>query len=951
MKTRFIELRVRVDYGNSGEAYLYEGSTYGIPIRYSDNPVAFPDTVLLSSITANQVKPLNLLKKFDSLIHAIKNFSAADTVVRIGEVLNATYIYPAIVKSRREKDKSITHYYQTHEARSVLEVLFFEQQNLFNRLLTMLISKNNDSCYRAFLLCLKNSVLANENVILTDDNIKNKVGIRIAELAAHLKTVSRPDVVATVGQWIQKVNAELKNYENAFRKSTGLKRDFQQLQANLALLKVLRQSDNVILPPISYADRADVYFTFLLNVLSVAALGIPLLIHKLATGKWFFTKPLSTRDHFANAQNVLLSIPEKIIYVAAVENSISKPATETVVTTPLQAITKKIVVPTWTPTQDNKFRLVVKKISDAATHLYQPDEDDKALLKNIIITYLDTGDVESFERLSAIYDAVLNIYHIECAGDPAKILNKLYTQNVPLADFIESALEPYKTHDTEAKSFVMMLKIKFGWDAADLADLFIKESLIDDAPAGTSFRDIENKIPHRSLSSLALPKYIDAVLTRIDPVSYERAKQDPVFQQAVINLVTARRRLVFNIALRKQRHVYRGHFEDLADIPHLFIKINDMVAMYHTTKLHPVLLHVAKHAFKEKMITQQPHNNRVLGQIIGYQMFKENYPEYNSWHLLPKNGGKDIGFILESPDAKQRLYVKATNNMFRELLVANMLNQLGIKMAESSLFFNEEGNYFFVTKSLTRQYRKSAGIKHKLFRPFCEAFPYDPGTETKVKYDFEKAEDHGLRDNFINDVLSHSPDLTRISFAKLLIVGEALGLNDLGGHGGNVGPIVTTYNNQTKVKIGIVDYGVYENQYLHDGSSATLKGLQLYLVSHYANSTYIFQNLVKRLTVEDIYQALIRLQLPRKYTKTQEGYLLKDEDHDKTFVEAIDAAVNETMEELEQAGVLTDAVKKDFVTYQERVVNRLAGFFNALNNPDVENQEELTVPQQPGMSA
>jgi len=178
-----------------------------------------------------------------------------------------------------------------------------------------------------------------------------------------------------------------------------------------------------------------------------------------------------------------------------------------------------------------------------------------------------------------------------------------------------------------------------------------------------------------------------------------------------------------------------------------------------------------------------------LSELYAINLIATPNQTYTGWYARPKEGGKEPGFILSAPDKSKRVFAKYTERFIYEYYIARVLSQLGIKMAESRLHQQGKGATTFMTADLSRHYSKNGHSKKKSFTMLA-------ALEDKAALikQLESASDG---------------DPFRISFAKLLLVGLAFNLSDLGEHGGNVGPIQAQKNDGAPYyKMGIVDFAI-----------------------------------------------------------------------------------------------------------------------------------------------
>lgn len=243
------------------------------------------------------------------------------------------------------------------------------------------------------------------------------------------------------------------------------------------------------------------------------------------------------------------------------------------------------------------------------------------------------------------------------------------------------------------------------------------------------------------------------------------------------------------------------------------------------------------------------------------------FPDLKSWKMSPKLAGKDVGFILKSPDGKRKIYSKVTQSHVQYFYVANMLSHLGIKSAEPMLT-----DRLVSTHDLSRSYvKKESKIqKDKTFKTMLELIPSsniaawgtNPG-EISGASTKEKEELKEFLDTFSAD------EKARISLAKLLIVVEAFNLGDVFSHGGNIGLIKTRKDNKTYIKFGIVDFTT-SSVPLTGNESSKYSTIIDYLEREGKRAVYT--ELFKKLKPEDFRHAALELQNPKLRHTSDEGY-------------------------------------------------------------------------------
>lgn len=276
------------------------------------------------------------------------------------------------------------------------------------------------------------------------------------------------------------------------------------------------------------------------------------------------------------------------------------------------------------------------------------------------------------------------------------------------------------------------------------------------------------------------------------------------------------------------------------------------------------------------------------------QMLIEKDPKYKGWTVIAKTEGKDPGFILESPDKKQRLFGKYTEDVYQEYYCSKLLGELGIKMSEPILMVDSQGNPFLLTADLSRTYSKEQQrVKQKKFTTMDRLIPGSYAAR------YENAEQKKQAEDFIK-TFSLS-DKARISFAKLLIMGVSLGLSDLGGHGGNIGPIITQKGGDQYTKFGIVDFGLSPRDMTK--RSPIMDTIQEEVFNRMA---VVYQDMYRQLKPEDFVVAAKEIQAPKMRTYSQQGYLLSQAPKQRTTVQKIFESTTESVKK-ELIGSLPNA--------------------------------------------
>jgi hypothetical protein len=948
MGKQHIEFIIRIDRGTYGSVFIYDKDECKEEFKYGDHPEASADheAVSLNQIIAVRVPGSNLESKIDDLINTINIGYVPEVPETISVRLTNRFVYPEVVKQITTSGNDFTAYHEVHEGRPTLEVLFFERQDLFVKLVMTLIKRNNDSFYQAFFDALAKTKLAKYGIFQFDNTITDKIKKIIVKLNSHAQTMKRANAqakAAAITILTQKLMSQLADYDSYSTNNEGLEKQFKQLHAKLQLITTLWQTDDVLSmrldsygynPKNTKSNHWGYYSSRALNAVSVLLIGLPFLINKFIRGNWFFFSDTTTEKYLTQARKTLISSKEEIKFAA-----VPKEVAPILSPIPLQVLSE---VPNaeWTADNETHYNLILTKLSNALPEQYQPDETDKTTLQALVKAYVATGKVEFYQKVAGIYNLILEYLDQSTAGNVNKTNKEMYKQyQLPLLKYFHELTLEYPNQKKLAameRRVRFVLKIKFGLDARELSGLFasISDSYVYDAPKGVSYKD-NKKEPYKSLAILAHPKFIDAVLMKRYPQAYEQAKQDQDFQKLMQELVNIHRQYVFENALRNIYFLYLGSFKSFSALPHLFHKHKNRALLYSnipTQSLpHPFLYKAAKAKFKDSL-SKQHEDDSVIAQLVGSELIAQKYPEFKDWLMLPKNGGKDPGFILESPDGKERLYVKCTGNMIIEFLAAKMLNHLGIKMAEASLFATAEGNYFFVTRGLSRQYQKPNGAKHKLFQPFCEAAPEPVGYNRELHPEVygSKEEQQARQREFVTRLFADSAGLTKLSFAKLLLAGLTLSLSDFGGHGGNIGPITTEKSGKRTQKLAVVDYQINTNP-VPMSAVTSLEQLQGW-VSYYSDSMApLFKDLVKQLSLSDLQKALQLLQTPKCYTRNSQGYFVTQGETRQTYNAAVELAYTETITELESVGVLlTPAIQEQLLAYKDLALSRLSMMMECL---------------------
>ena len=549
---------------------------------------------------------------------------------------------------------------------------------------------------------------------------------------------------------------------------------------------------------------------------------------------------------------------------------------------------------------------------------YAPSTDDIKILKDLVYNYCLSGQVECYEKIVAVLNAPLIFFLKEANGDIEKTMKSMedflrFPVTSGLMDILDRKGNEAEKEREIFDSFTFKIQSAFKLTQSEahklLADFkpFRTSHFIMAAPRNLHVKDTVTE-PYISLSTLAYPDYIDAVLSKVNPAAYKKVKADPQFQKTVSEMVAMDKKETLKHNLRVFCRLYtRNCLDVMLHVPHLFYNANRKIVMFPAKVGQQLLPHLffnepAKRAYSTILERTNYGLQCVLAPIVGMLML-EKVPEFKDWTVLSKFLGKDPGFIAESPDTTQRVYFKSTHNMVNEFFAAKLLNQLGLKMAETSLFVDDHKNCFLATRGLSRQYTKKTGVqKQKFFQPLAEALP-EPAA-----YSFGDLQEkiYGTKDEQLKkmkDFVQHlyKDDLrARISFAKLALIGFVMGLSDIGGHGGNIGPLSSLADKKSYNKFGIVDYQ------FHPCPIATFKSLdELFktLKTAFDHTVPIFRELLEQLTLEDLEHALEQLERPKSYVKSPENYLLTKDALKRNFEVAVDQAYDETIEELKSNGL------------------------------------------------
>lgn len=616
-------------------------------------------------------------------------------------------------------------------------------------------------------------------------------------------------------------------------------------------------------------------------------------------------------------------------------------AIEVLPSVPLAILTEEQKQVPWTEANEASYQNLLESLKANPHHSLT--DADISIITSLIDCYTTSGAVEFFQKYTEFFNILLDAVIKISPEDTQQIINAMenfHKSGFPLFRHLNEVLWTGVKHKLEqcdkiSERFKTALEEKFSLARSPgfiLASHFLpgwgREHQIYAAPPTLTYQDTTDH-PFKSLATFAFPEYIDKALTQFDLKAYEAAKRDPDFQAIISEVVNSDKELVLLNSMWSVIFLYRGTFEQMNGIAHFFYTLGRW-SLYPNITVeqllpHPFLVKASKLKFKSSALQNKAGLNAVLAQVVGKVLIAEKHENLKDWVFLPKSAGKDPGFILESPERKQRLYAKSTDNMINELLCAKILNHLGIKMAETSLFATDVGNCFLVTRGLSRQYQKAGVSKHKLFKPFGEALPeplaYGHMLKQK-KFGSEEMQRNKVND-FITQLFSDEGQVTKISFVKLLLAGLMLGLSDLGSHGGNIGPLLTSKEGKITQKIGIVDYQCYPSPI---ASLKSINDVYAALKSSTQRMVPIFQSLFDKVTLEDVQKALEQLLSPKHYTPSQEGYFLTDGKVQQSFEVAIEAAFNETLAELKERDLLEtlDAgVIKSLYTNKEIVLSNL----------------------------
>lgn len=281
--------------------------------------------------------------------------------------------------------------------------------------------------------------------------------------------------------------------------------------------------------------------------------------------------------------------------------------------------------------------------------------------------------------------------------------------------------------------------------------------------------------------------------------------------------------------------------------------------------------------FKYASVNPSFNPDVVLPLIVGL-IFIQNDPQLTGYTVRNKSQGKDPGFILVSP-TNEKWFAKLTPDVLNEYYHAQTIMRLGIKMPESYLMMDSVGNIVIRTRDLSRAYHKHEKQKQKTFVPLMgipevnvpQAFQLEEPLPSKLS----AAEQDRQIEGFLNQTFS-SPK-TRVSYAKLLLVGSIFGLSDFGMHGGNIGPI-RTVKTATKAaagssvevssKFGIVDFALTCGEFAGPMLKVVAKNV--------SRMQPIFKKMFERLSESDFYDAFTQLWDARKrdYDARAEHYFV-----------------------------------------------------------------------------
>lgn len=194
-------------------------------------------------------------------------------------------------------------------------------------------------------------------------------------------------------------------------------------------------------------------------------------------------------------------------------------------------------------------------------------------------------------------------------------------------------------------------------------------------------------------------------------------------------------------------------------------------------------------------------------------------PKFKNWKIIPKKSGKEGGFVLESPDGKIRYYAKHTRNINQDYICSKLVAHLGVKMPEPILL-TDCGVPILLTYDLNREYKNSKDkTKKNQYSTFEDIFPHisiekdfyfnrveklnkSPNEEIQKKINEEWEQLLQLSEKLKEDKKA------RVSLAKIFLLATLLGMNDFGTHGGNIGIMETTVDNEKLIKFGLVDFSI-----------------------------------------------------------------------------------------------------------------------------------------------
>ena len=535
-------------------------------------------------------------------------------------------------------------------------------------------------------------------------------------------------------------------------------------------------------------------------------------------------------------------------------------------------------------------------------------------IQKLCLRYIQSGDKRYFRNLLAVTDPCFRarlgeLDLLEWKKDWEKNSEAIILSRYPLMAFLDKFLD--ETHDTNCYDTTAKHA------QAELAGTL--KPVLEATDSRLQFLFLTD--PHSVYSGREKEPTAKAMLEKFCQWSIKAANLDPdkipdaatvlAQQNALISATLEHKRLISLQSIVKLLFLWGSFEEMICKLQHAcyYDKSGDDLmgrGPKEDKKPAPILYPDCKLAemlppslLNQKYVESRYLNQRIglpkysadliYGPLLGKFLVENPTSKFYNWTVLSKTSGKEQGFILVSPDTKQKYFGKFSNlviDPYMEYFMFHLMAELGIHVPESEVI--KFGKIMvLLTRDMTRQYAKGEQLKQKTFFTLTDVLSANASIQAfgfQIYHGFEiidyplSEEQQKYTDEFLNRILGEPGSIdpthrtARVSYAKLLIAKVCFGIADFGTHGGNVGPVYAHKAGKELVKWGIVDFVLATPERLICNSWEDFTNYLQYEM-HF-KSRPIFQQLLQRITLEDFKAAAQQLSVPKCRAYTEAGYFL-----------------------------------------------------------------------------